>query len=295
MRIVFLGTVQFSGSVLEKLVDLNCDIAAVLTKQRPSFNSDFIDLVPFCKKTIIEYKLITSINLPKTISFLKAKKPDIILCCGWSELIEKKVLDIPRIGVIGYHPALLPRNRGRHPLIWALSLGLKETASTFFFINNDIDSGDILSQKKIKIDYLDTAKTLYKKMTKVSLKQIEELLPLLANKKYTAIKQNEARANYWRKRFVKDGLIDWRMSSWSIYNLVRALTRPYAGAEFIFRDKIVKVWKAREIKNSNYNNIEPGKVIRVYSDGSLLVKSGEHCVKIDEFNPKVVIKEGEYL
>ena len=73
-----------------------------------------------------------NINDKRTYKWLKNKRPDLIICLGWSHIIEPKVLKIPKYGIIGYHPSDLPRNKGRHPIIWPLVLGLKETASTFF-------------------------------------------------------------------------------------------------------------------------------------------------------------------
>ena len=70
---------------------------------------------------------------------------------GWSRIIGKELLAVPPKGIVGYHPAALPANRGRHPIIWALALGLKETASTFFFMDNGADSGPIISQKSLII------------------------------------------------------------------------------------------------------------------------------------------------
>ena len=85
----------------------------------------------------------------------------------------EKILSKSPIGVIGFHPAALPANRGRHPIIWSLALGLKSTASTFFFMDKNVDSGDILSQASIKISDSDDARSLYDKVTKTALSQIE--------------------------------------------------------------------------------------------------------------------------
>ena len=169
---------------------------------------------------------------------------------------------ITPIGVIGYHPAALPANRGRHPIIWALALGLSETASTFFFIDEGVDTGDILSQVFVPIDEKDDALSLYKKLTSVASRQVEEFTKSLANNTYIKIPQDHSCANYWRKRTVDDGKIDWRMSARGIYNLVRALARPYAGAHCIYQNQVIKIWRT-EITDLQYENIEPGKVIAI--------------------------------
>ena len=89
-----------------------------------------------------------------------------IFCFGWSSLLKERVLNIPPMGVIGYHPAKLPENRGRHPLIWAIALGLENSASTFFFMDKGADSGDILSQVDFNISYQDDAQSVYQKVAR---------------------------------------------------------------------------------------------------------------------------------
>ena len=197
------------------------------------------------------------------------------------------------MGIVGYHPANLPKNRGRHPLIWALALGLKKSASTFFFMKEGADNGDILSQKDYEILYEDDTRTLYEKVTNLALKQIEEFLPKLENRTYKVKKQDETLANVWRKRSKKDGEIDFRMCSLSIYNLVRALTKPYVGAHVVCKGEDVKIWKVSEV-NCDLENIEPGKVLEV-KDGTILVKCYDKAVRIIEHEFKQLPKVGEYF
>ena len=107
-------------------------------------------------------------------------------------------------------------------------------------------------------------------------------------------KQNDAFANYLRKRTKKDGLIDWRMSTASIYNLVRALTRPYPGAEIKVDDDFIKIWAVKSYAKSLNSNIEPGKVIKLTLQGPI-VKTGDGAVYITECFPKLQFKVGDYL
>ena len=210
-----------------------------------------------------------------------------------SYLIKSDLLNLAPLGVIGYHPAALPANRGRHPLIWALILGLKETASTFFFMDEGVDSGDIVSQYQIKISENDNAGTLYKRITETALEQIDEFVPRLSSDNYQRIPQDHSQANYWRKRGKKDGQIDWRMSATSIYNLVRGLTKPYIGAHFELDGEIIKVWKTTVVEN-NKKNIEPGKVLTVDESGTV-VKTGENSVRLEKTDPVLEIRIGSYL
>ncbi len=293
MRVVFIGTVELSLQVFEKLIALNVNLVGVCTKKSSSFNSDFADLVPVCSANSIPYLYINNINSDESIDWIEKLNPDVIFCFGWSSLLKERVLNIPPMGVIGYHPAKLPENRGRHPLIWAIALGLENSASTFFFMDKGADSGDILSQVDFNISYQDDAQSVYQKVINVAVNQIEEFIPKLQSGKYKKIKQSDINSNIWRKRNELDGLIDFRMSSKSIYNLTRALTRPYIGAHINYNKGSFSVWGVKEINNSQ-QNIEPGKVLE--SNGkTFVVKTYDGAIEVVDHNFKILPKVGGYL
>ena len=128
MRIVFIGSVKFSENALQQLVEMNADIVGVCTKEESVFNADHVDLRSLCERNEIPWIYIDNINSVHATSWIRTLKPDVIFCFGWSEIIQAELLGIPPLGVIGFHPAALPKNRGRHPRIWSLVRGLKETA-----------------------------------------------------------------------------------------------------------------------------------------------------------------------
>jgi methionyl-tRNA formyltransferase len=200
---------------------------------------------------------------------------------------------LPQLGVIGFHPAALPENRGRHPLIWALVLGLKETASSFFFMDEGADSGDLISQVIVPIDPADDASSLYQRVIDTAMEQLHDFVPRLAVGAIQRSPQNHQLASVWRKRGVEDGRIDWRMEAEGIHNLVRGLTRPYVGAHFDYAERQIKVWKTA-IEPDAPVNVEPGKVLAV--DGqSVLIKAGSGAVRLLDYDPKVQLKPGVYL
>ena len=157
------------------------------------------------------------------------------------------------------------------------------------------DEGDIVSQKKVIIDYEDDARTLYNKIMTIAVEQEIELVDAFEKKDVTKITQNLKAGNTWRKRGKGDGQIDWRMNSRSIYYLVRGLTKPYGGAHFVFEDIEYKVWKVQEINHNVPANIEPGKVLEVNDDGSIDVKVSEGAVRLIDFEKPNSIKKGDYI
>ncbi len=293
MRIVFIGAVEFSLRALERLVEMNAEIVGVCTLQESKFNADHVDLSSFSVMHGIPVFYADDINSTETLSWIQDKSPDIIFCFGWSRLIKQDLLGLTSLGVIGFHPTALPANRGRHPIIWALVLGLKKTASTFFFMDAGADSGDILSQQEISITDQDDAGTLYDKVVETALVQIAEFLPQLTTGKFERIKQDGQVANTWRKRGSRDGKIDWRMSAQSIHNLVRGLTRPYIGAHFLVEGKEIKVWKTAIVMDAD-NNIEPGKVL-LQSSSEIFVKCGQGTISLLVTEPVFEPSIGSYL
>ena len=251
MRICFIGCVEFSGRALKKLFELEssgaCKVAGVITKQVSSFNADFCDLSACVEEVNADPAIIHFYeNQEAATAFIKDVSADIVFCFGWSSLLGPGLLSAAPRGVIGFHPAALPQNRGRHPIIWALALGLDETGSTFFLMDEGADSGPILSQKLVPILPADNAGTLYKKITEAALEQIGEFVPALVMNRVEFQPQDHTQATYWRKRSPVDGVIDWRMDACTIHNLVRALHHPYPGAEFQTQALgTVKVWSTR--------------------------------------------------
>ncbi|MEM8892560.1 MAG: formyltransferase family protein, partial [Bacteroidota bacterium] len=214
-------------------------------------------------------------------------------CFGWSYLLKTEVLELAPMGVIGYHPAELPKNRGRHPLIWAIALGLPSSASTFFFMDEGADTGDILSQSTFSIEEDEYAIDIYRKMQKTALAQIAAFLPQLQNGTYKREVQDHSLANNWRKRGFKDGLIDFRMSSRNIYNLVRALSKPYVGASIMYEEEEVKIWRT-EILDFDQPNFEAGKILD-HDGNHLLVKTGDGAIRITEHTFNELPPKGTYL
>lgn len=293
MKIILIGTVEFSKRALQKLIDLNAKVVGVCSKANSEFNSDFADLSPLCELNKIPFKHVEDINSNDCCDWIKSLNPDIIFCFGWSNLLKKNILSLAPMGVLGYHPSKLPKNRGRHPLIWALALGLKKSASTFFFMDEGADSGEILCQKDFDILNTDNARILYDKVVNIALLQIEEFLPKLKNKTYQTTKQNHEESNYWRIRTKTDGKIDFRMNSLTIYNLVRALSKPYVGAHLNYKEKEIIIWEVDIIEN-NQNNIECGKVLSI-SGNKVLVKTFDSAIEIKSHEFTELPNVGEYL
>jgi methionyl-tRNA formyltransferase len=292
MKILFIGTVLFSKNILDEIIRSKNEVVGVVGKKKSGFNSDYYDIVKYSKLKKIDSVYTNNINSSKTIKWIKRKRPDIIFCIGWSQLLKKQILKLPHKGVIGYHPSDLPKNRGRHPIIWSLVLGLHKIGSCFFYMNQKADAGRIISKKILKIKKKLDSNSVYKKLIIIGVIQIKEILLKLKNNKLKPLHQKNYHSNSWRKRTEIDGKIDWRMSANNINNLVKALTKPYPGAYFLLNKKKIIVWKSKVISLKT-KNIEPGKIIKSSKD--IIIKCGDDALKLASFQPKMNFKNIKYL
>ena len=163
-------------------------------------------------------------------------------------------------------------------MIWALVKGLSKSGLSFFYIDEGVDSGDIVMQREFPIPITATAMDLYEKISKLGGEMIRELIPLLEQGRPPRIPQDHSKATYLRKRNKEDGLIHWEEGSWTGYNLIRALTHPYVGAHTFYQGREVKVWSAcppGDSPNKNGHGYEPGEIIAAGHEGiSVWAKDG---------------------
>lgn len=297
MRIVLIGCVASSEVALRTLLKLDkqrAQLVGVITRRNSTFNSDFLDISQIARECNVPVLFAEDATTDlEQSAWLRELKPDLIFTVGWSRLLREEVLLIPPMGVIGFHPAALPSNRGRHPLVWALALGLTETASSFFLMGTGTDDGPIVSQKSVVITPTDTAQTLYAKVLAQIPLQLTEIINGYVSGNLHPQPQDESLANYWRKRGEDDGRIDWRMSASSIFNLVRALSTPYPGAHSFSNGSLFKVWHCIVERDARIN-IEPGKVLRVEGK-EFVVKAGNDAIRIVNHNLVILPAIGDYL
>ncbi len=292
MRILFIGNVLFSYDLLKVALKNKANIIGVITTKKSKFNSDYVDLTSLCKKKKIDIHYTKKINSTKSVKWIKKKSPDYIFCFGWSQILNDKIISIPKKCIIGFHPSKLPMFRGRHPIIWSIILGANEIASSFFIINKNIDDGPIVSQKTLKIKKNNDSFDIYKKITKKAKSQLVDIIKKIKDDKLKIIINNEDKSSSLRKRSFEDGKIDWRMSALSISRLVRALNYPYPGAHLQYKNKIYKIWKVKIIQDKKM--IEPGKILS-NKINTPTIKCADFAIKIISSTPRIDLRGAKYL
>ncbi|TSD02871.1 MAG: methionyl-tRNA formyltransferase [Parcubacteria group bacterium Greene0714_36] len=191
---------------------------------------------------------------PDCVKKIKNLQPEIIFCIGAMQIIPKEVLSIPRLGCLNIHPALLPKYRGRFSTAHALFNGERWSGATLHWMDEGIDSGPIILQKKVRIEENDTAKTLYDKvLTGAGSKLFVQFLGLwLAGKTIPSSPQNEKEASYYPKGLPNNAEIDWSWDGRKINRFIRSMTfEPFRPPTFTIGDKKMIIVDEKQVRGLN--------------------------------------------
>ena len=221
--------------------------------------------------------------------YIKDAEPDLIVVAGWSELIPEEILGIPKMGVIGFHPAKLPMDRGRSVLAWQIEDGYTETALTMFKYTDYPDGGDIIGQDIIKIEKEDYISDILDKVDIATENLMKAYFPLLRQGLAKPKKQDLSEGSFRRLRNAGNSVINWNSNSETIYNKVRAISHPYPGATTTLKiegkDCNLAVWRSEIVENFPYGKeSKPSTVVAKLFDSSLVVKTRDAFLRIAEYN-----------
>jgi methionyl-tRNA formyltransferase len=250
MRAIIVGAVDSTRSLLRKIVAApGWELAALITLplDLASRHSDFVDLAPEALAAGGAVIRTADSNAPDIIAAVADLAPDIVFVIGWSQICGPAFRAAARDRVVGYHPAPLPRLRGRGVLPWTILLGEPITAGTLFWIDDGVDTGDILVQQFFHIGREESVTSLYARHLEVLEAMLDAALPTLALPNPPRRKQDEAFATWAARRVPADGAIDWNRPATEIARLVRAVSRPYPGAFTSARGGQLTVWSAHAL------------------------------------------------
>ena len=300
LKIVFMGTPDFARDSLEAICNAGYEVPAVVTvPDKPKGRG--MKLIP-CE--VKEYAIENNIEVyqpeklrdnKEIVKILKDINPDVICVVAYGKIIPKEILEIPKYGCVNVHPSLLPKYRGSAPIQWAILNGDKETGVTTMYLDEGMDSGDIILQTETKINKDETSGELWDRLSKIGAGLLVETLERIENKTAPRTKQNDdfTLAPMLEKPQAK---IDWEnKTAQEIKNLVRGLN-PIMGAYAILNEKKIKFWKVDsltidqfidkypEFKEYDYRfaEIDPGTVLYVDKKEALYVMAKDGILKILE-------------
>jgi len=293
MKVVVFAYHNMGLAGLDALFNHGFDIAAVLTHEDdPDENCWFGSVKNWAQRKNIAVYTTEEVNSPQWIAKIAVINPDIIFSFYYRKMISREILDLPRIGAFNLHGSFLPAYRGRCPVNWVIINGEAQTGVTLHYMIDKPDAGDIVGQKAIAIELLDTAKTLYDKLCRAAKELLDELLPLIKSNQITRRKQNLAEGSYYGGRRPEDGRIDWKKSADEIYNLIRAVTEPYPGAfAFLNNDEKIIIWWAQSVVSDKA--VIPGKL--VITNKEVLVQTGKNAIKFLDIEVKEKRLRGEQI
>ncbi len=245
-RILFIGTVLEGRRCLEALIEAGERPVAIVTLDRAlaPMTSGWVPFDDIAASLGVPLLAVRDLNTKENVELVAALRPDLILVIGWTRLLGPAVLRLPPLGTVGFHASLLPKYRGRAPVNWAIINGERETGNTMFFIDEGVDTGDIIDQRRIGIEDDDDCATLYEKVAAAAIAMLLVHLPALKAGQAPRIHQDQSAATVMPRRRPEDGRIDWGRDARSLFNWVRALTHPYPGAFSYHEGRRLFVWRA---------------------------------------------------
>lgn len=286
LRIVFMGTPDFSVPSLEKLAQAGYDIAAVYSqpdKQRGRGKK--VTFSPVKEKALelgIPVFQPDSMRSDDVIEQLRSLAPDVIIVIAYGKILPKAVLDIPKYGCLNVHGSLLPKYRGAAPIQYAIKDGEAESGVTNMLLDEGMDTGKMLKKAAIPLDAKETTGTLFDKLSILGAQTLLDVLTDLDGYESRAVAQDESQATYTAKITKEEAHIDWSQDAAVLERLIRTLD-PHPGAYTICHDgKRLKIWAADVVEGTQ---AAPGTVLSV-TKKQFTVQTGKGALRICEVQPE---------
>ncbi len=279
IKILFIGTSELAYFNLSKILKKNIyNIKGIITKitKKKEKNS----IIKISKKYNI--KNIFTPKSKKELKDLEIKlkklNVDLILIISYGLKIPRNIIKIPKLSCINLHASLLPRWRGSSPIQNSILSGDKITGISIIEINNKIDSGDILYQKKCNIKKNYKYKNLFNKLKKIGIKCILKTIKKITSNKIKKIKQNNKYVTYAKKIKKKNGIINWKKKAEFIKRQIKAY-HIWPKTFFFYKKKRIIIWSVKIIKKQTKNEI-PGKILKYNKFDGLEISTGKHILSI---------------
>jgi methionyl-tRNA formyltransferase len=245
-RVVFIGAVHEAKAALSTLLHGPAQVVMLVTLAEPQAyqTAGFVELGPLAALHGMPILRTSDVNDPECVATIAAARPDLIVCVGWTRLLKDELLAVPRHGCVGFHASLLPKDRGRAPVNWAIIRGQRIIGNTMMMLAPGADTGDIVDQEPVIIEFNDNCATVYEKVGLAGARMLRKHLPALLQGTAPRRAQPPSHDELLPKRTPEMGITDWDASPIEIYDWVRALTHPYPGAFTLLNGQRLWVWHA---------------------------------------------------
>ncbi|MBO4653790.1 MAG: methionyl-tRNA formyltransferase [Lachnospiraceae bacterium] len=286
MRIVYMGTPEIAATILERLLEEPYEVVLVVTQpDRPKGRGNTLTCSPVKELAVrrgIPVFTPEKLRLPENVEVVREANPDMIVVAAFGQILPKSVLDIPRYGCINVHASLLPKYRGAAPIQWSILDGESETGVTIMYMNEGLDTGDIITQTVVPIDADETGGSLHDKLAAAGAEALVAAIPGIIDGTLVPVPQGEMTTPYAKQLTKEMGRIDFSWDAAKIARYVRGLN-PWPGT-YTFRDgQMLKIWSA-EACDGCYE-AEPGTVVAVEKE-NFLVQTGDGALRVTEIQPQ---------
>ena len=269
MRIIYLGNNQRGITCLESLVKSHHEVVLAVA-QTGEEQGWYQSIDEKARELDIPIEISNKPNSPEFLKKIREDKPDLAVMCGYSRIVGREFLDIPKYGAINLHASKLPFYRGAAPLNWALINGEREIGLSIYQVDEGIDTGPIYAQRTFEVKEDDTIKNVLDKTLEIYPLLLIEVCDGIEKGSLKPIPQDLEQGTYFTKRHPKDGKLNFEnMTASEIHNKVRALTHPYPGAFFVFEGKKYFIWESGK-ENRDYHGI-PGRIGARHEDGVTVI------------------------
>ena len=280
MKAVFMGTPDFSVPVLDALVKAGHEVLAVVTQtDKPKGRGKEMQPTPVkeaaLKHNIPVYQPL-KVREEEFVEKLKEMNPEVIVVVAYGQVLPKSILDIPKYGCINVHASLLPKYRGAAPIQRVVLDGEKVTGVTTMYMDEGLDTGDMLLKEEITLDEKETYGSLHDRLKELGGPIAVKTLKALEGGTAVRIKQNDEEANYAKMIKKSMGKIDFNDEAVVIERLIRGMN-PWPSAYTSFNGKTLKIWDA-DVIEKEYDGV-PGEIVEIDKD-SFVIKTGKGALKI---------------
>lgn len=282
MKVVFMGTPDFSVPTLEAIYNNGHDISLVISQtDKAKGRGKKVIFTPVKEKAIqlgLNVYQPDNINSEESIEIIMEEKPDIIVVVAYGQILKESILNIPKFGCVNVHASVLPKYRGAAPINWVIINGEKSTGVTTMLMEKGLDSGDMLLKRETKIFYNETAGELHDRLMNLGAELLIETIKGLEKGTISRTPQEHNKATYAPMMSKELGKVNWSDKAINIQNLVRG-TQPWPGAFTTYKDTIMKILEV-DIADK-FINEEPGKVVKVDDEG-IYVTTSDNCIVIKQ-------------
>ena len=283
MKVVFMGTPDFSVGTLEEIIAAGHEVVGVVTQpDKPRGRSGQMQATPV-KEVALKHNLPVyqpvRVKAVEFVEELKAMNPDIIVVVAFGQIISQEILDLPKYGCINVHASLLPKYRGAAPIQWAIIDGEEKTGVTIMQMDAGLDTGDMIATTEIEIDNDETGGGLFDKLSEAGARLLVKTLANIEAGTITRTPQPEVSPTPYAKMIKKQmGQIDWDEEAVVTTRLVRGLN-PWPSAYTSIGGKTLKVWQA--LLSEEDSGYQAGTIVRIDSS-TIWVQTGKWLLGIAE-------------